>query len=60
MDIFKPRGSTGVRRPTDTNQKNGLIYNQPRMAELGGLDKTSRVSKNQMAVNDRGNGKKVI
>jgi hypothetical protein len=32
--------SSGFRHPTDTVQMNGNIYNQPRMAYLGGMDKT--------------------
>ena len=32
--------SSGFRHPTDTVQMNGNIYNQPRMTQLGGMDKT--------------------
>ena len=32
--------SSGFRHPTDTVQMNGNIYNPPRMAMLGGMDKT--------------------
>ena len=32
--------SSGFRHPTDTVQMNGNIYNPPRMAQLGGMDKT--------------------
>ena len=30
--------SRGFRHPTDTQQMNGNIFNQPRVAYLGGLD----------------------
>jgi hypothetical protein len=60
MDLFKPRGAGSPRRPTDNNQMNGQIYNTPRYAPLGGLSGASKVSKNRMAVNKPGDGKKVI
>lgn len=37
MDLFKPRGASAPRNPTDNNQKNGQIINTPRYSEFGGL-----------------------
>lgn len=34
--------SGGLRKPTDSSQMNGVHYNPPRYAELGGLDAASR------------------
>lgn len=61
MDLFKPRGASQPRRPTDNNQNNGPVVNTPRYAPFGGLTGATKIGiKNKMAVNDRGNGKKVI
>jgi hypothetical protein len=60
MDLFKPRGAGSPRRPTDNNQMNGPIYNPVRFSQLGGLSGASKISKNRMAVNKPGDGKKVI
>lgn len=61
MDLFKPRGAQQPRRPTDDTQQHGVITNQPRFARLGGLDKPTAIgSKNKMAVQKPGDGKKVI
>jgi hypothetical protein len=61
MDLFKPRGAQAPRRPTDNNQNNGQIVNTPRYEQFGGLSGPTKIgAKNKMAVNDRGNGKKVI
>ncbi len=60
MDLFKPRGAGSPRRPTDNNQMNGPIYNTPRFSPFGGLSAASKISKNRMAVNKPGDGKKVI
>jgi len=60
MDLFKPRGAAAPRRPTDNNQKNGVVVNTPRYAELGGLSGASKVAKNSMAVQKPGDGKRVI
>jgi hypothetical protein len=61
MDLFKPRGASQPRRPTDNNQNNGQIVNTPRYAPFGGLSASSKIgAKNKMAVNDRGGGRKVI
>jgi hypothetical protein len=37
MDLFKPRGASSPRRPTDNNQKNGQVINTPRFSQFGGL-----------------------
>lgn len=61
MDLFKPRGAKQPRRPTDDNQQNGTIVNQPRYAHFGGLHTASKIDgKNKMGVTDHGGGKKVI
>ena len=60
MDLFKPRGNASPRRPTDTNQQNGVVTNTPRYAQLGGLNGASKVSKNGMQVKKPGDGKRVI
>jgi hypothetical protein len=60
MDLFKPRGASAPRRPTDDKQENGQIVNPPRFARFGGLDKPSDVSKNRMGVQKPADGKKVI
>jgi len=60
MDLFKPRGASAPRRPTDDRQENGQMINTPRFARLGGLDKASDLSKNKMAVQKPADGKRVI
>lgn len=60
MDLFKPRGASAPRRPTDDRQDNGQMINTPRYARLGGLDKPSDLSKNKMAVQKPADGKRVI
>ena len=60
MDLFKPRGASAPRRPTDDRQENGQMINTPRYARLGGLDKPSHLSKNKMAVQKPADGKRVI
>ena len=61
MDLFKPRGASQPRRPTDNNQQFGVVTNQPRFATLGGLDGASKIgAKNKMQVQKPGDGKKVI
>ncbi len=37
-----PPPSGGIRKPTDSSQMNGVHYNPPRYAELGGLDSPMR------------------
>ena len=61
MDLFKPRGASAPRRPTDNNQQNGQIVNTPRFAPLGGLSSAAKAGpKNRFAVKPPGDGKKVI
>jgi hypothetical protein len=61
MDLFKPRGASQIRRPTDNNQQNGVVTNTPRFSEFGGLDSASKTGpKNKMQVQKPGDGKKVI
>jgi hypothetical protein len=63
MDLFKPRGASAPRRPTDNNQQNGQIYNTPRYAEFGGLSGPTKYSKNQMTLEKQPSaktGRKVI
>jgi len=61
MDLFKPRGASQPRRPTDDVQQHGQITNQPRYARLGGLDKAGAIGgKNRMGVKKPGDGRKVI
>jgi len=60
MDLFKPRGNAAPRRPTDTNQQNGVVTNTPRYSQLGGLNGASKVSKNGMQVKKPCDGKRVI
>jgi len=61
MDLFKPRGASQPRRPTDNNQMNGQIMNTPRYEPFGGLSSGAKIgTKNKMNVNDRGGGRKVI
>lgn len=42
MELFKPRGASQPRRPTDNKQQNGQIVNTPRFSELGGLSGPSK------------------
>ena len=63
MDLFKPRGASSPRKPTDNKQQNGQVINTPRYAEFGGLDsarthKGKQVSSVQLA--KPGDGRKVI
>lgn len=60
MDLFKPRGAAAPRRPTDTNQQNGVVTNTPRFAQFGGLNGANKLSKNAMQVKKPGDGKRVI
>ncbi len=61
MDLFKPRGASAPRRPTDDNQKNGQIVNTPRFAKLGGLSSAAKANtKNSMNLSKPGDTKKVI
>lgn len=60
MDLFKPRGASQPRRPTDNNQQNGQITNTPRFSQMGGLSSANKVSKNKMALEKQMTGRKVI
>ena len=62
MELFKPRGASQPRRPTDNNQKNGQIVNTPRFSELGGLSGASKTgpSSKIMGLSKPGDTKKVI
>ena len=42
MELFKPRGASAPRRPTDNNQKNGQVINTPRYADFGGLSASNK------------------
>lgn len=61
MDLFKPRGATQPRRPTDNTQQHGVVTNPPRYEPFGGLSTAAKIgSKNKMNVEKPGDGKKVI
>mgnify|MGYP003334503669 FL=1 len=60
MDLFKPRGASAPRRPTDNNQNNGQIVNTPRYAPFGGLNSANKTSKNSMTLEKQMKGRKVI
>ena len=61
MELFKPRGSSMPRRPTDNNQKNGQVINTPRFSEFGGLTGATKAGyKNMMSMSKPGDTKKVI
>lgn len=61
MDLFKPRGASATRRPTDNKQQNGQIINTPRFAPMGGLSGPGKTgSRNNMKIVPSGDGRKVI
>jgi len=60
MDLFKPRGASQPRRPTDNNQKNGVVINTPRFSQFGGLSSANKAATTGMKVEKPGDGKKVI
>ena len=61
MELFKPRGSSSPRRPTDNNQKNGQVINTPRYSQFGGLSTSAKAGyKNMMNLSSPGDTKKVI
>lgn len=60
MDLYRPRGSLSIRKPTSDQQQNGVITNPPRFARLGGLSGASKVGKTGMKVQKPADGKKVI
>lgn len=54
---FLEPSSGGLRKPTDAQKENGQIVNPPRFAEMGGLDKPSRVAqKNPFGIRKPGSG----
>ena len=64
MDLFKPRGSTPIRKPTDNSFQNGQIFNPPRFSEFGGGKDGTAINtamyKNKMTLEKPGGTKKVI
>ena len=61
MDLFKPRGASQPRRPTDNNQQNGQITNTPRYSQMGGLTGPTKAGgKNKMTLEKTMVGRKVI
>ena len=60
MSLFKPRASATMRPPTSNQQKNGVVWNPPRFAELGGLTGPGKVGKTGMSVVKPADGKKVL
>lgn len=60
MELFKPRGASAPRRPTDNNQDNGQIHNTPRFAPFGGLNSANKLSKNSMMLEKQMKVRKVI
>lgn len=64
MEIFKPKGNTPIRKPTDNKMQNGQIFNPPRFSQFGGgkdgTDINSRMTRNQMTLQKPGGTRKVI
>ena len=60
MDLYKPRGNSQPRRPTDNNQRNGVVVNTPRYSQLGGLSAAAKAAFGGMKVEKPADGKKVI
>lgn len=61
MDLFKPRGASKPRNATTDQQQNGVVWNPPRFARLGGLSGAGKTGpKNKMGVEKPADGKKVI
>ena len=60
MYLFKPRGEAAPRRPTDNNQKNGVVVNTPRFSQFGGLNGANKAAMQGMRVEKPADGKKVI
>lgn len=60
MELFKPRGASAPRRPTDNNQENGQIHNTPRFSQFGGLNSSNKLSKNKMTLEKKMTTHKVI
>ena len=56
---FLQPSSEGLRKPTDPQKENGQIINPPRYAELGGLDRPSRIEqKNALTISKPNGGRK--
>lgn len=50
--------NAGLRKPTDPQKENGQVINQPRFAEHGGLDKSSRIAqKNPLTISKPNGGR---
>lgn len=48
---FLEPSTAGLRKPQDAQKENGQVINTPRYAELGGLDKPSRIAqKNPLSI----------
>jgi hypothetical protein len=64
MEVFKPKGSLPIRKPTDNKMQNGQIFNPPRYSQFGGgKDGTAigtSMTKNQMSLQKPGGTRKVI
>jgi len=64
MDLFKPRGATPIRKPTDNNMQHGQMFNPPRFSQFGGGKDgaaiNSQMYKNKMSLEKPGGTKKVI
>jgi len=55
---FLEPSSSGLRKPTDPQKENGQVMNPPRYAELGGLDKPSRIAqKNPLHISKPNGGR---
>jgi hypothetical protein len=64
MDLFKPRGSTPIRKPTDNNMQHGQMFNPPRFSQFGGGKDGTAINtvayKNKMTLEKPGGTRKVI
>jgi hypothetical protein len=64
MEIFKPKGNTPIRKPTDNKMQNGQIFNPPRFSQFGGGNDGTAINvkmyKNQMALSKPGGTRKVV
>lgn len=58
MNRFLEPSTAGLRKPTDPQKANGQVLNPPRFAELGGLDKPSRIAHdNPLTISKPGGGR---
>ena len=56
MARYLEPSTSNIRKPTDAAQDNGQVINPPRFAQLGGLDKPSRIAKkNPLTIRKPGN-----